>query len=74
MAITCWARRSADSDCRRRPVKSHTTTDRASASIRLSMPKPTSATDEAETPAATAIANSATCHRPPPHARRRARR
>ena len=53
---------------------SHRTTSPATASMRLSAPKPTRATDPAATPAQTATTASATCHARPTCARSRARR
>ena len=50
------------------------TTKPASASIRLSAPKPIRAIEPAATPATTAIANSTTCQRDPAQASSRARR
>ena len=73
-AIAICARRSATADPRRRPVNSHTITPPASTSIRLSMPNPIRAIEPAEIPAASAIANSATCHALAPQASLRARR
>ncbi len=68
------ARRSAAAEPARLSAKSHTTTSPAKPSIRLSAPKPTSATDEAATPAISATAASATCHTMLAHASSRARR
>jgi len=73
-AIASWARRSATADPRRRPVNSHKITPPASTSIRLSIPNPIRAIEPAEIPAASAIANSATCHALAPQASLRARR
>jgi hypothetical protein len=56
------------------PVKSQTTTKPTALSIRLSIPKPISAIEEAAIPATSAIANSMKCQAIPPQARRRARR
>jgi hypothetical protein len=62
-ATSCCARRSAMCELRRLPVKSQSTTPPASASMRLSTPKPISA-----------IANSPTCGPIPAQARSRGRR
>ena len=56
-----------------RPVNSQTTTNPASASIRLSAPKPISAIEPAAIPAPSAIPNSTKCQAIPPQASRRAR-
>ena len=74
-AIRRWASRSDRSgSATRRPLKSQTTTVPLATSIRLSSPNPTSATDPAARPAATATANSSTCHPFPAQASMRARR
>ena len=58
----------------RKMVKSQITTSPATLSMSESMPKPTSAIDDAASPAPIAIANSTKCHAMPPDASIRARR
>ena len=72
--MSCCARRSDVADASRDPVKRQTMVKPAATSIRLSIPKATSATEPAAIPAESATANSITCQAFPPHASRRALR